>query len=411
MIHVAGGTYFEACAEPYWNQLFGSGLRAAAAISQISESVELSTYIGDKDKDLLESIAASFGFKVHPLSTPDTIRFSYFHGLSVPRITPSIPLINKGHSHEIQASNILRFGVLEGDAQVNGDRVVYDPQDAFDPRPFTDNGSTAQHLAIVMNPREASLLAKRAGKPFSNDPSVIGKSLIDYLNAEVVIIKRGSLGAVVVTTSESRNIPAFWTESVWPIGSGDVFAAVFAHYWAEKGIDAFDAATLASLATAYYCNSRVLPIPENISSSEFRPAPVLVTSTTFPYTHNRVYLAGPFFTMAQRWMIEESRRYLRRQGFSIFSPFHDVGYGSAAHVVPADIKELNECDVVFAIVDGLDAGTLFEVGYARAIDKPVVAFVQNESEGNLKMLEGTNCEIVSDFVSAIYRTTWAAIAI
>lgn len=411
MIHIVGGTYFEACAEPYWNQLFGSGLRAAAAISQISDSVELSTYIGDKDKDLLESIAASFGFKVSSLSTPNTIKFSYFHGLSVPVINPSIPLINKGQSHQIQASNILRFGILEGDAQVNGDRVVYDPQNAFDPRPFTDNGSKAQHLGIVMNPREAFLLAKRAEKPFSNDLQVIGKSLIDYLGAEVIVIKRGSLGAIVVTPSESKNIPAFWTEFVWPIGSGDVFAAVFAHYWAEKGVDAFEAATQASLATAYYCNSRVLPIPTDISSGEFRPVPVLVTPTTFPYTHNRVYLAGPFFTMAQRWMVEESRRYLRRQGFSIFSPFHDIGYGSAAHVVPADIKELKECDVVFAIVDGLDAGTLFEIGYARAIDKPVVAFVQNESEGNLKMLEGTNCEIVSDFVSAIYRMTWAAIAV
>lgn len=411
MIRIAGGTYFEACTEPYWNQLFGSGLRAAAAISQLSDSVELSTYISDKDKDLLESIAASFGFKVNPFSIPQTIRFSYFHGLSSPIITPAIPLIIKSSPHQIQASNILRFGMLEGDAQVNGDRVVYDPQDAFNPRPFTDNGSSAQHLAVVLNPREASLLEKRAGNPPSDDISAIGRNLVDYLNAEVVVVKRGSLGAVVITRSESRNIPAFWTESVWPIGSGDVFAATFAHYWAEKGVDAFEAATQASLATAYYCSSRVLPIPANISSGEFRPAPVLVTPTTFPYTHTRVYLAGPFFTMAQRWMIEESRKYLRRQGFSIFSPFHDVGYGSAAHVVPADIKELHACDVVFAIVDGLDAGTIFEVGYARAIEKPVVAFVQNESEGNLKMLEGTSCEIVSDFVSAIYRTTWAAIAI
>jgi nucleoside 2-deoxyribosyltransferase len=113
--------------------------------------------------------------------------------------------------------------------------------------------------------------------------------------------------------------------------------------------------------------------------------------------------------MAQRWLIEQSRRHLSEQGFRVFSPFHDVGYGSAAEVVPADIAALKKSDFVFAIADGLDSGTLFEIGYAKALGKPVVAFVQNESEQNLKMLEGTNCEIASDFASAIYRMTWAAI--
>ena len=411
MIHIAGGSYFEDCTEPYWNQLFGSGLRAAVAVSKISDGVELTTYISDEDKDLLESIAAAFNFEVKTVSVPSAVKFSYFHGLSVPRIFPPITQIKKAPPHDIRATNILRFGFLEGDAQVHGDKVVYDPQDAFNPRPFTDNGSTAKHLAIVMNPREAHLLSRQIGKPLSRDISVIGKSLVEYLNAEVVVIKRGSLGAIVVTSESSKNIPAFWTESVWPIGSGDVFAAVFAHYWAEKEKDAFDAAIQASLATAYYSNSRALPVPLELTGSDSPPIPILISPSTFPVTHNRVYLAGPFFTMAQRWMVGESKLYLQDQGFSIFSPLHDVGFGSAAHVVPADIKALDECDVVFAIVDGLDSGTIFEIGYARAKGKPVIAFVQNESDGNLKMLEGTNCEIVRDFVSAIYRTSWAAIAL
>lgn len=102
---------------------------------------------------------------------------------------------------------------------------------------------------------------------------------------------------------------------------------------------------------------------------------------------------------------------LRSHGLSVFSPLHDVGYGSASEVVPADIKGIESSDVVFAILDGLDTGTVFEIGYARALGKPVIAFVQNEAEVNLKMLVGTGCEIVDDFASAIYRTAWAAIAL
>ena len=48
MIHVTGGTYLEFCSEPHWNELFGSGLRGAAAVSSLSEDVLLSTYI-DKE--------------------------------------------------------------------------------------------------------------------------------------------------------------------------------------------------------------------------------------------------------------------------------------------------------------------------------------------------------------------------
>jgi nucleoside 2-deoxyribosyltransferase len=50
---------------------------------------------------------------------------------------------------------------------------------------------------------------------------------------------------------------------------------------------------------------------------------------------------------------------------------------------------------------------VFEIGYARALGKPVVVFAQNVSEESLKMLEGTECDICDDFVTAIYRTAWA----
>ena len=64
---------------------------------------------------------------------------------------------------------------------------------------------------------------------------------------------------------------------------------------------------------------------------------------------------------------------------------------------------------VFAVVDGLDAGTMFEVGYARALDIPVIACVQAEQEEDLKMLDGTGCKIFDDFVTAVYHTAWTVL--
>jgi nucleoside 2-deoxyribosyltransferase len=77
-------------------------------------------------------------------------------------------------------------------------------------------------------------------------------------------------------------------------------------------------------------------------------------------------------------------------------------------VVPLDLDAINEADIIVAIVDGLDSGTLFEIGYARARDIPVVAFVENEKIEALTMLQGTNCIIESDFSTTIYKTVWEA---
>ena len=72
------------------------------------------------------------------------------------------------------------------------------------------------------------------------------------------------------------------------------------------------------------------------------------------------------------------------------------------------LKCLKASRCVLALVDGLDAGTVFEIGYARSLAKPVIALAESTPLEALKMIAGTKCEIVSDFVTAIYRTAWTA---
>jgi nucleoside 2-deoxyribosyltransferase len=95
-------------------------------------------------------------------------------------------------------------------------------------------------------------------------------------------------------------------------------------------------------------------------------------------------------------------------GLKVFSPCHDVGVGTAHEVAPKDLEALRQSRAVFALVDGLDAGTIFEVGYARACDIPVIALAQSTAEEPLKMILGSGCDIVPDFVTAIYRNSWAS---
>lgn len=412
MLHIAGGTYLEYCKEPYWRQLYGSGGRAAAAVSELANGVVLWTYISEQQRPTLDALATNFGFTVQTSEVADTVSFSYQHGLAVPEIHPEPQHLHSVATLHVHADMILRFGFLEGDAEVHGKRVVYDPQSISHPAPFASNGSTAEQLVIVANMREAiglaatTIQAHIAGQNNTGGAETIGWSVLTEHNADAIIIKQGSIGATLVTLTDTHFIPPIKTSKVWPIGSGDVFAAAFAHAWAEQEHELHEAAEWAARATAYYCESRVLPLPKDPNQLPTRS--VSYPGGSIPATTPLVYLAGPFFTMAQRWLINQARSALYAQGLSVFSPFHDVGHGRAEDVVPADIAALDRSEAILAILDGLDSGTLFEVGYARAKGIPVIAFVQNESLENLKMLEGTQCDVSDDFVTAVYRAAWIA---
>ena len=206
-------------------------------------------------------------------------------------------------------------------------------------------------------------------------------------------------------STEVTSVPAFRTQSYFPIGSGDAFSAAFTYGWAVRGLTAGGAAIFASRAAAAYCAApRVSFSEQDVRDALFEP----IRPTRDGRQPRRVYLAGPFFTTADRWLVEEAYEALAHQGVTVFSPFHDVGVGPAETVAPADLRGLDESDAVFAIVDGFDAGTLFEIGYARARDIPVVALVQNAPQEPLKMLVGSGCDVVDDFVTALYRASWAA---
>lgn len=400
-LHVAGGTYLEECVEGEWRQLYGSALRAAAALQNISD-IHLHTAVAIDHVPWFESVCATFNIQHMIENGSNTVAFVYQHGLSEPKIIPSLEAIAPAPQLKVTADRVLRFGMVDGDVKVDGRRVVYDPQSAYNPVPFSANGSVAERLVIVCNRHELALLTREG------DLATGATKLREMEGAEAVVVKCGSRGAVVVKDNGVDTVPAFETEHVWPIGSGDVFAAAFFAAWAHLDYAPREAALVGSRAAAHYCATRSLPLP-NLGDglSTFPPLNVHNSSGSGPSP--TVYLAGPFFNIGQRWLVNEARRALLEQGLQVFSPFHDVGIGTAEEVVDLDLDALRRSTVVLALLDGYDSGTIFEVGYARSIGKPVVGLCYSCGDEALKMMVGTDCRIVDDFVSAIYHTAWAAL--
>lgn len=393
-ITVVGGVYHEHCIWPAWDQLYGSAGRAAAALAGHIDTITLRSYARADTAAAFQPYAASYGFIFEPIAADQTVSFEYVHSLSVPVIRPAPARIRKNAPLTAKADVVLRFGMMEGSAMVEADYCVYDPQSAFQPEPFTENGSRAAHLAIVANRGEVLAMGGAA------DPIAAAQALLRN-GAEIVVVKAGVAGAYVVEASGVTHVPAYRTDRVWTVGSGDVFAAMFAARWASYRDAPTDAAGLASKAVAAYVDSMALPIPSaaNLNATNLPEAKA---------AGGRVYLAGPFFTLGQRWLVDEARRCLLELGLEVFSPVHEIGPGPAEVVASADLAGLDQSDVVFAILDGIDSGTLFEVGHARAMGKPVYALAQTVSEEDLKMIAGSGCHVIDDFVTALHHVAWRA---
>jgi nucleoside 2-deoxyribosyltransferase len=390
---VVGGTYREVCVDPPFDSLRGSGLRAAAALRRHA-TIKLRSAIDDLEHVEAEVIAGGLDLDVEWAKRNESVRFTYFTPVSPPTIDGRMATIAQPLSAEDDA--VLVFGMVEcplRDVTISARRVVIDPQQPRDLTELELTTITAGERAIVANARETKALGR------SQDVRTAAVNLMREYRVDVVVTKLAARGALVTTKSDQELVGAYATKTVWPIGSGDVFAAAFALEWAEHGQDPVSAAKGASRAAARWCSTRRddfdIASPSEVAGEEVDPSRIA-----------RVYLASPFQTLPQRWLVHLARDVLQGLGSDVFSPFHDVGPGGP-EVAEKDLAGLRNCSAVFAVLDGSDPGTVFEAGFATARGLPVVCYAEHEETEVWKMLAGTGAQFHTDFSSGLYHAVWA----
>ena len=92
-----------------------------------------------------------------------------------------------------------------------------------------------------------------------------------------------------------------------------------------------------------------------------------------------VYLAGPFFNPTQITTIRKLESELEMLGLKVYSPSRDGkkldmstdGPELRTAVFRDNVDNLTECDIVVAVIDDRDTGTMWEMGcrYGRWMDK------------------------------------------
>jgi pfkB family carbohydrate kinase len=372
-MHIAGGLYQEICLHPVWNALLGSGGRAAKALAALGGKTTLHSYFENDQSVTLEPyLDLGIALDLHVRQSP--IAFAYFHPLSTPHVEPrDIPQETAFH---VKADTILRFGLVEGDAVVSARRAIFDPQGWHSPLHFSENGSHADEVALVLNAQE---LLSRTG---TTDIEVAAGELVTAGVATVVVVKQGVRGAIVVDGRQpTRIIPAFRSPSVFKIGTGDVFSAIFAHYWGCQREDAATAAEQASLGVAYYAQYR-----------DFPRARLDLSAAPVSYWHRgSVAVWAATDTLGRHYVLQETLHRLGELGID------------AEHVRTHSLDRRYAALLVLS--DGLSGDVFDMLDLVASAALPVVMLDEagrGEPEGLPPMVAVTR-----DFTTALYQAAWA----
>jgi hypothetical protein len=363
------------------------------ALASANKNVRLSTFAPHAEHSAILAAIEGAGVAIDFAASPAVTTFRYLHSLARPTIRPW-PIQAATSPLEATDEQILLYGTVEGSARVNGTQVVFDPQHS-NPFEFPKNGCSAKELVLILNSHE--LRAHAA----TDDEATAAARIADELHVQVLVVKAGAVGARVYEGGTlAGTAPPYRTNRVYKIGSGDIFSAAYFHAWCGLGLKPLEAAEYASRSTARYCETRATDFvkPENLAHLE----PLTGTPK------GQIYVASPFFNLADLWLVEETCRALGEVGANPFSPFHQIGAGSPAEVAPADIEALKASTAILAIASGGDPGTLFEVGYGSSIGIPIVVLAQNARVSDMTMPDGMGCKVTDDFATAVYWAAWAS---
>lgn len=403
---ISGGIYDEIVVDPDSHEIFGSGLRAAGALANRDDQPVLIAPMDDASEEEATLVADALGVTLD-LRTRRSERVGFRY------ITPiSAPAVNGPNSRLVAGSRItgsdataLVFGLIEAsveETEIRARTVVYDPQRPRDAEPLNLGAMDAENFVVVANSKEIRRLGRHseireaASNVLAADPRVSG-----------VVTKRGAAGCLITRrhrSSFSHTLTgAHPTARVWPIGSGDTFSAGLAH-GLDVGLDLIEAAEIGSAAAAYWCSTRSPTLPRQLLDGDFS-----MLARPLQASAPVVYLAGPFFSVAERWLVESVRDELTGLGCDVWSPVHEVGSGGL-EVAAKDIEGLERSDVVLALLDHGDPGTVFEVGWAVKMGIPVIGYGNVGVEG-AKMLAGTRVELHRDLSTACYRAAWAGMGL
>lgn len=131
-----------------------------------------------------------------------------------------------------------------------------------------------------------------------------------------------------------------------------------------------------------------------------------------------IYIAAPFFNPTQLHIVQEIENQLIDADYEYFSPRLEgvllemteaERVASMKDVYDGNIKKMEECSVMIAVVDGRDTGTTFEMGYFTkkkmcSQDNKLITFTNEDFGLNVMIQQSVDAHLkgivaLKDFLS------------
>jgi hypothetical protein len=367
----------------------GPGVRAVLAVSEISPKSELHTFVHDDARSDLESTMLASDVKLHIRAAKKNMSFYYKHPLARPEpgevpdeeatATQDAPELWK-----VTGDTVLAFRLLEANVQIIAERAVIE---------LSDRDREIDH-------RQAKKVALIAAQNDFPDLDTLGRmrdfasEKIAAHDAELLIVRTQSGGGFLFDGEVTHEIPAYVAKEWFKIGAGNVFCAMFAHYWGEKKMSPLEAAALASRSSALYASTRVLPL----AGEDKLPDMDVFDSNS----RCKVFVASSCNSMAQQWLVDQALAGFDSLGVDTIAPY-DLGLDGIPVSNTGIADALKDCDAVLVLAEGADIPSVLAAGLARVRKLPIVVLAEAPARRRLDLWDGTDCEIAGDFASAVYR--------
>jgi nucleoside 2-deoxyribosyltransferase len=110
----------------------------------------------------------------------------------------------------------------------------------------------------------------------------------------------------------------------------------------------------------------------------------------------RVFLNAPLSNIAAQTLNTKIKRVLEEEGFICISPQEILPPSTnvdSREILKQNVEFVKQCDIILSVLDAPGEGVIFELGFAYAIGKPIVAFRSNRLSYLGKVIEGLWSEL------------------
>jgi nucleoside 2-deoxyribosyltransferase len=107
--------------------------------------------------------------------------------------------------------------------------------------------------------------------------------------------------------------------------------------------------------------------------------------------NKKVYLASPWFKPETAERQSRICQYMTEKGFIVFNPRKNIvttdsTKDAQTNAFLGNLKAINDADVIVAITDGKDMGTIWESGYAFARKKPIIYYTETLGNNQFNLM-------------------------